>query len=261
MFRRGHDQEKPENHERWMITYADFITLLMVFFIIMYAMSQVDATKFQELAQSLNIALTGGTGILDQNNGVIGPGGQPNTPGPDATPTPTPYPSYNPTGTDAEIQGMENLERQLKDYLAEQNISNDVSISIDERGLVISVNAAILFALGSADINQGAEAEIAQIGAALKELDNYIRVEGHTDNTPIRTARFYSNWELSAARATNVLRLLMDRSGIPPERLSAVGYGEYRPLADNSTAEGRAKNRRVDIILLSSKYNGLEAGA
>ncbi|MCL2351644.1 MAG: OmpA family protein [Firmicutes bacterium] len=255
MFRK--DEEKADNHERWMISYADFITLLMVFFVVMYAMSQIDAAKFHVLARSLNIALTGGTGILEEQNGILGQDGSVIFDDGQEVSTPAPSPTPG-QGGDEELEGMKGVEARLKSYFAEQNISNDVTTKIDERGLVISVNDAILFDLGSADINAQAAAELVQIGNALSMLDNYIRVEGHTDNTPISTSRYGSNWELSSARSTNVLRLLTDRANIPPERLSAVGYGEYRPLADNSTPMGRAKNRRVDIILLSSRYDALE---
>ena len=250
------EEEKPENHERWLISYADFITLLMVFFVVMYAMSQVDAAKFHDLAQSLNVALAGGSGFLDHQDGLIGPGGFTvinNGQTGDGTPN-----QNVGAGRDAELRSMRIIEQQLRTFFEDENISNDVTMKIDERGLVISVNDAILFDLGSAEINAKAEAELVQIGIALSKLDNYIRVEGHTDNLPIKTGRYGSNWELSSARSTNVLRLMSEKANVPPERLSAVGYGEYRPLADNSTPEGRAKNRRVDIILLSSRYDELE---
>jgi len=261
------EPEEKENTERWLITYADFITLLMVFFVVMYAMSQIDVAKYDQLAGSLNLVLTGGSGMLDNQQGIIGPNNGAGTSNNGAnapsagswltTPSPTPTAPVN----SAEVQNMEDVANQLKTYFTEQNIENQVSVSLDDRGLVISVSDAILFDLGSADIKPAAEKELVQIGDALTNLDNYIRVEGHTDNLPINTPRFSSNWALSAARATNVLQLLIDQSDIPPEKLSAVGYGEYRPIADNSTPEGRAQNRRVDIVVMSSRYNGLEGQA
>ena len=251
---RREEPEKPENTERWLISYADFITLLMVFFVVLYSMSQVDANKYEELAQSLNVALTGGTGVLDANPGVIsidtsGSSGKPVTP---------PPPGSGENNIRSEMADMESLQKRLDTYFQDNNMSASVSTSIDERGLVVSLNDTVLFDPGKAALKSGSLNELLAVGQALNTLDNYIRVEGHTDNVPISNAQFPSNWELSAARATTVVRIFTDNAHIPPEKLSAVGYGEYKPVADNSTPEGRSRNRRVDIILLSSVYNGLE---
>ncbi|MDR1538721.1 MAG: OmpA family protein [Clostridiales bacterium] len=248
------EPEPPENHERWLISYADFITLLMVFFVVLYSMSKVDAGKYEELSQSLNSALSGGAGILDGNPGDISPGNS----GILKKPTPTPSESSGSEKDAAESQDMEKIEGQLKTYFDREGFSGSVSMNIDERGLVVSLNDTVLFDLGSSSIKPEARNELIQIGEALNAVDNYIRVEGHTDNLPISTGRYASNWELSAERATNVVRLLIDAAGVSPQKLSAVGYAEYKPVSDNSTSEGRAKNRRVDIILLSSRYNELE---
>ena len=153
---------------------------------------------------------------------------------------------------------MEAAEDRLRMYFADHGLENHVTTAIDERGLVVSLKDTILFDLGSAEIKIETRNALIIIGQALNDLENHIRVEGHTDNLPIRSARFASNWELSAVRATTVVRLMSDSAGVPPEKLSAVGYGEYKPLESNSTPEGRAANRRVDIILLSGKYNQFE---
>jgi chemotaxis protein MotB len=153
---------------------------------------------------------------------------------------------------------MEKIEGQLHTYFDKNDVTGSVSMKIDERGLVVSLNDTILFDLGSTSLKDDVRSQLIKIGEALNTLGNYIRVEGHTDNLPIKTSKFASNWELSAERATNVVRLLIAEAGVPPQKLSAVGYGEYKPVADNSSVEGRAQNRRVDIILLSSKYNELE---
>jgi chemotaxis protein MotB len=247
------EPEPPENAERWLISYADFITLLMVFFVVLYSMSKVDAGKYEALSQSLNAALAGGTGVLDDvNPGVISP----DSGGAMSNPKSTPDNDGGKAG--GELENMEGLEGRLKTYFTEHGLNKSVSMNIDGRGLVISLNDTILFDPGKAAIKNEALAELVAVGQALNTQDNYIRVEGHTDNVPINTAQFASNWELSAARATTVVRFLIDMAGIPPEKLSAVGYGEYKPVADNATFEGRGKNRRVDIILLSSAYNNLE---
>jgi len=153
---------------------------------------------------------------------------------------------------------LRNIEAQVKEYLRQNDMEQMVNTTIDSRGLVISVNDAALFEPGSASIKPEYRGAVVTIGRILNELNNYIRVEGHTDNVPMSSAMFPSNWELSGSRATSVVRLFTDESHISPSKLSAIGYGEYRPIADNSTPEGRGMNRRVDIIVLSSYYDALE---
>ncbi|ABB14838.1 OmpA/MotB family protein [Carboxydothermus hydrogenoformans] len=256
MKRRQHEEKKP-NHERWLITYADMITLLMVFFIVMYALSNVDANKFRALAESLSKALGGG-GIVLTNAG------------PDVV-----------TGSNATVQGnlgkasQEQLpavdEKDLKEtanlalikakvdsYIKAKGLNASVTATLEERGVVISFKDAILFKLGSAELTPQAKAIVRQIGEILLPLPNYIRIEGHTDNLPINTSRFPSNWELSTARATSVVHELIDGLHFPPYRLSAVGYGEYRPKVPNTSEQNRQKNRRVDIVILRSKYEPVE---
>ncbi|MDR1914924.1 MAG: OmpA family protein [Clostridiales bacterium] len=262
------EHEPPENHERWLISYADFITLLMVFFVVLYSMSKVDVAKYEQLSQSLNSALSGGISVLDNPPaGMISP--DTNGSGPIVTP------GGGKEGTEgeesgreedtgfstgiSELQDMQTVKKELQTYFAEHNLDASISLSIDERGLVVSLNDTILFDPGSSDLKSTAQNRLTEIGGVLNLLENYIRVEGHTDNVPISSSRYASNWELSALRATTVVRLLTSVAGIPAGKLSAVGYGEYKPIADNSTPEGRSMNRRVDIILLSSKYDKLEA--
>lgn len=129
---------------------------------------------------------------------------------------------------------------------------------IDMRGLVIRLNNAIFFDSGSAEIKKQSEDTLVEVAGLLNTIDNYIRIEGHTDNVPIRRSTYPSNWELSTARAVSVVKLFINKCNFSPDKLIAVGYGEFKPVADNSTAEGRAQNRRIDIIVLSAKYNNLE---
>lgn len=157
-----------------------------------------------------------------------------------------------------EMSDLEQLKEQLDAVFAESNMSASVSTHIDTRGLVITLNNAILFDSGSADIKDSNTEALLHIAKIVNTLDNYIRIEGHTDNVPIQSSAYPSNWELSTARASRVVRLFVDEGNVAPDKVMAVGYGEFKPIADNSTPEGREKNRRIDIIILSEKYSSLE---
>ncbi|MEF9952122.1 MAG: flagellar motor protein MotB [Clostridium sp.] len=231
-------EESHVNHERWLITYADLITLLMVFFIIMYSMGRVDAEKYQQLANSLNVAFTGG------GKSPIGTDKPPITDG-NVKPIP-------------EVQQMENAKEEVDEYLKGEGLSNKVNTNIDERGLVISLQDTVIFDSGSAVVRDDQATTLIKIGNILKKMPNYIRIEGHTDNVPIKNTIFSSNWDLSAMRASNMVEILVTSSGITPSKISAMGYGEYRPVANNKDVVGRSKNRRVDIVILNSKYNETE---
>lgn len=251
MARKKHHAEEKENHERWLITYADLITLLMIFFVVMYAISTVNAQKLQAMAESLSAVLAGKSDAILDTRGpsiVEGKSGQqlrPRTSG---------------AGGQAD---MEQVKRQIIKYIQSQGVKDpgfarSIIITEQERGLVISIKDTLLFPKGSAELTPRSQEIIYEVGKSLTQIPNYIRVEGHTDNLPIHTAQFPSNWELSVIRATNVARALIERVGIPPERLSATGYGEYRPLVPNDSEYNRSMNRRVDIVILKQKYDYFE---
>jgi chemotaxis protein MotB len=160
--------------------------------------------------------------------------------------------------TKNETDELIKMQKDLQSHFEELKMTDNISTFVDSRGLIVSVNNSILLDPGKADLKPEIEQILMQIGIFVNKYDNFIRVEGHTDNVPVNIEHFPSNWELSTARASRVVRFLADECGITPERLSAVGYGEFKPLDSNQTAEGRAHNRRVDIIILSSKYNDLE---
>lgn len=249
---RGHGEHEEHVDESWLIPYADLLTLLLALFIVLFASSTVDKEKYNAMAQALSVEF-GGAGIFDGvtsadlSNSIQIP-----TPGDDIGDTDT-----EPEG-DAEYQSLKQLQGELNDYFSDEGIDAQISMQIDERGLVVSLRDSVLFNSGSADINEQYMQVLVKTGEIINKLDNYVRVEGHTDNVPIHGGRFDSNWELSSVRATTVVKLFVSSSGISPDKLSAVGYGEYKPVASNDTAEDRAKNRRVDIIILNSKYNDLE---
>lgn len=232
------------NHERWLLSYSDFMTLLMILFVVLFAMSNVDKTKFKQLSESLRVSMGGGKNIIAKEDGV---------------PITVDSKVIEDDLTEKDEQAkMENLKKQVDNYLEKNGMKSAVTTQIDERGLVVSLNDTLFFDTGRAEVKQESQKKLIEIGKILNQLNNYMRIEGHTDNVPIKNDQFSSNWQLSCSRASNVTELLIDNAGIPPQKLSAVGYGEYRPVADNSTEEGKARNRRVNIIIVSSKFNKIE---
>ncbi len=239
--RRKKTDEEHENTERWLLTYADLITLLLAFFITMYSMSRVDAKKFGAVQMALSSVLHGGRSPWE--------GRVPGMP------------------TDEQRRSLLNpndlrlLQVKIGQSFQTQNDSTSITTDIDQRGLVIHVRENTFFDTGKADLTPAAQSALAAIGAVIQGIDNYIRVEGHTDNIPIHNYEFPSNWELSTARATKVVRYLIDSYDFPADKISASGYAEYRPLVPNDTPENRAKNRRVDIVILSATRGGDEPEA
>jgi len=236
------EEKEKENKERWLLTYSDMITLLMIFFIVMYTISNVNAQKFSQLANSLSKALNSGGGNIigtDAGNGVIGSGGSNTT-------------------VQSEEDTLATIASEISSYINQNGLQSVINDYIDERGLVISFSDKLVFDSGSAAVKPEAREAILKIGTMLKKLPNYIRVEGHTDDLPIHNSQFSSNWELSAVRAINVVDILINDVKIDPARLSIVGYGEYKPLVPNTSEANRQKNRRVDIVVMNSEYNKWE---
>ncbi len=231
--------EEHENLERWLLTYADLITLLLGLFIVLYSMSQLDINKYQQWISAFN-QLFGGGGVLEGGKGLLA----------------TPAPPKNGTGelTEASTSqpSQQRLELQLNAVLNTNIQSKKVIITTSPEGLTIHLLERLLFESGSAELKPEAIAVLDTLAEILKFLPNKIRIEGHTDNRPIKTARFPSNWHLSVARALNTAYYLMNK-GVNPEKISIAGYSEYRPIAPNDTEENRAKNRRVDIVIIASQ--------
>jgi len=225
---------------RWLLTYADLITLLMVFFVVMYAMSSADKKKFDQLKASLQFALrTEGAGT----NMIADFSGQ----------TPVGEPTLN-TNAD-ETNEFAGIIRKVQEGVRDPQ---SVAFIVDERGLTIRFLESVLFDSGKANLRPNSLILLDAVGQALKTNSNHIRIEGHTDNVPIHNEQFPSNWELSAARSIAVTRYLIERHGMEPRRLSSLGYGEYHPLFSNTTEENRAKNRRVDVVVLRTEKAGGE---
>jgi chemotaxis protein MotB len=226
------------NHERWLVSYADFVTLLFALFVVMYSVSQVNETKYQELSASLESVFTlqGDNTLTTENS----PAENDNT---------KDQPHVDPF---SELSN--DIQQKLADLIGEQSIQ----VSSNELWIQVSLNNRVVFPLGSVVPSQQAENILEDVAALLRNLDNPIQVEGFTDNLSIRTAQFPSNWELSAARSASIVKLLV-KQGVAPKRLSAIGYGEFQPLADNNTEAGRAENRRV--VLMIGKYPRQRPGA
>ncbi|OPY79031.1 MAG: Motility protein B [Syntrophorhabdus sp. PtaU1.Bin153] len=228
-------EEDHENAERWLLTYSDLITLLLAFFIMMYVFSKRDAQKYEEVASHLRAIFTGGTGLAGKGSVT-------------AT-SPIEMASRGASSGDIKRQ----LESELLDTNREQGGNKNISVLSDERGIVIRVLDKTFFDEGKADLKEGAKNALDKIVPIIKKVDNHVRIEGHTDNVPICTQEFKSNWELSVRRATEVVRYLLEKHNLPPERISATGYAEYRPVADNDTPKNRALNRRIEIIIAKSE--------
>lgn len=219
----------------WMTTYGDMITLLLAFFIALFAFSVIDAERFQVALLSIR----GSLGFFVGEPSVLE--GSPNV-------------FEEQLLADAQLRGVKQKAEQ---FLEAQNLSSKVEVVLDERGLILRFQEAVLFDLGKADLKPEAEIALAATAEFLGQIPNQVRVEGHTCNLPISTSLFPSNWELSTARATTVIQYFVSL-GVPGDRLSAVGYGKYRPVAPNTSEANRRQNRRVDILILKQELGEKE---
>jgi chemotaxis protein MotB len=215
------------NHERWLISYADFVTLLFAFFVVMYSVSQLNESKYKELSSSLN-------GVFTETQQTSAEGSNEGNEDTQIS-----------SASLIELPALENAFYQQLLPLIEQGA---IELSSNELWLQISLNNRILFGVGSVKPSAQAKGVIAKIATIMKDTVNPVRVEGFTDNLAINTEQFPSNWQLSAARASAIVELLAV-NGVSPKQLSAVGYGEFQPIADNSNEAGRTKNRRVVLII------------
>lgn len=237
--RRRKDDVPQDNPDRWLLTYADLITLLLAFFVVMYSMSVMDAKKFGKVSQALHGILKGGTSVmkpeklnhLNTGHGLLKTG------------------------------DLKMLQTVMNQDIARQGYGQEVMVGMNERGLTIHIMESALFDEAKADLKPRAKEILDLVTKDLMSMPNHVRVEGHTDDRPIHTSRFPSNWELSTARATEVVRYLIERHGFPSSKISALGYASFRPYVPNTSAENRAKNRRVDIVVLTLELSALEPAA
>lgn len=244
MARRRYEEE-PDNHERWLVSYADFITLLFAFFVVMYAISSVNEGKYRILSSSLISAF---------GKAPIGlPPATPQT-SPAGVILPRPMSSRERAAEGAlrrEKEQLTTIARNILNVLAPLIRQGKVRVTQNSRGVSVEINASVLFAPGEAKLTNESSQALKAVAAVVKSDTHAIQIEGHTDNLPISNAAFPSNWELSAVRASSVVRLFID-NGVAETRMVAVGHGSNQPVQDNSTAEGRQRNRRVQLMILSS---------
>ncbi len=240
------------NHERWLISYADFITLLFAFFVVMFASSQTDRHRAQQMSESFSSAM-GKDKISSAIAGILGgtPGrkeqGNAQRRGPGGAVKAEPTRS---AAADRLSELMPSL-RVLRTQLKPEIDSGMLQVTMEARGVVVSLRQAAFFPPGQDTIDAGTYSTIGKLAAVILAVPNKVRLEGHTDAVPIHNARYRSNWELSAARGVTMLELLTSKYGVPESRLSVGGYAETIAIASNDTPEGRARNRRVDIVILN----------
>jgi len=228
--------------ERWLVSYADFITLLFAFFVVMYSAAQVDKRRVGQLATAIQVAFQ-----------QLGP--FPTTGNPPRIDPSQPGLFTNPPPAGAVPASVGNgdlvsLRQDIERALAPEILRGEVAVRGGPDDLVISLRELGFFESGSAKLKDASQPAFSRMAKVLAESHFNLRIEGHTDDVPIHNSQYGSNWELSTARATEVILLLIQKYGVPPETLSAAGYGEYHPIADNSTDTGRAMNRRVDVVVL-----------
>jgi chemotaxis protein MotB len=238
-------QPGEENHERWLVSYADFVTLLFAFFVVMFAHSNMDKDKVRRFAQQFQ-------NYVERQPAAAKAAAN--------TPPKNLAKAAMPTHEDLTMAEMKGSIAQLESDLLPEIQQGKIELSLQARGLIMSLRESAFFAPGEADLQPESFKIMTKVAEALTRIPGQIRLEGHTDNTPIRTEMYPSNWQLSAARAITVLRLLSARYQIDSDRLAAAGYGEFRPLGPNDSPENRSKNRRVDVVILTKDAAAMEPG-
>ncbi|MDQ0175636.1 flagellar motor protein MotB [Bacillus chungangensis] len=243
-------KKKDEVHisESWLLPYADILTLLLALFIVLFSMSSVDAQKFQRLSQVFNGIFVGGTGVSEYN---------------DLLPPDNSQASVGKNENDGEKEEkevqfakheqeeLEHIQMKINAYMIQKNLEGKFDISLTQEGLLLTIRDNVLFESGVADVRKEDLTTAKEISELLvMDIPREIIISGHTDNVPIKNARFQSNWELSVMRAVNFMKIILENDALDPGLFSAKGFGEFQPIATNDNAEGKAKNRRVEVLIL-----------
>jgi chemotaxis protein MotB len=244
--RRRQSKESHPNHERWVISYADFMTLLLAFFIVMFATANADKAKAKLFSESVKAAFSQGSdsalqaaakaAVLNKNQ------------------------KFDASAFVAALAELSTYQNLLKQSLKGEIQRGEVDVHMEKRGLIISFRQAALFDSGQAIVKPSGLPTMSKVAAVISKLPNQIRLEGHTDNIPIHNENFKNNWELSSARSIAILNLLAEKFGLSTNRLSVSGYADVAPIATNATEDGRSRNRRVDLVVLSSIAGWSEPG-
>ncbi|EES72728.1 OmpA family protein [Paenibacillus sp. oral taxon 786 str. D14] len=267
--RRARRSERNDAKDRWMITYADLITLLLIFFVMMYAMSRLDVEKYEVVTSSLQQTFKGGDSILELGSGITGTADRYSHKNPPASAdsgskqgegqgtTGQADSSGQAPLTERELafrkqeEELANLMKLIESYIKDNSLEDQIHVADLPQGISITLSDRFLFDTGKADLKSGSAKTLAKLASLFRQLDTVISIEGHTDNLPIVYAsEFKDNWELSGARALSVLRFFVDKEKLDPQQFQYAGYADTRPAADNDTPEGRQKNRRVEITVL-----------
>lgn len=234
----------------WTVTFSDLMSLLLTFFILLYSMSSIDAVKFKNISMSLQGILSGmgQSSVIDTQGGTIADIGDDMM-------------DFEHSQNLLDVnEGILLMHEKVSEYVSEEGLEAEVSVSMNKRGVFVDIKEAILFDSGSALIKDSGIEVLKKLEGLINDFNNDLVIEGHTDNVPSNTMMYPSNWELSTARAVSVLRYLSEVEDVDPKRLSAIGYGEYSPIAPNDTRENRAINRRVNILIIfdeeSDEING-----
>lgn len=244
MARKRRQEENSGGGEAWLATYADLVTLLLCFFVLLFASSTLDVAKFEAFISSFQ----GGAGVM---------------PGGDKMDNLPSLSGDSDDETDSELEDLTTIKELIDEYSEEKGIEADIETVIEERGLLIRSLDNVFFDSGKAEVKQEAKSMLDFIGELIKKeefSERQLRIEGHTDSDPITNIsnKYPTNWELSAIRATNVLRYLTEAQGIDGNRVSTSGYGDTRPIVPNDTPTNKAINRRVDLIILRTSYSDVE---
>lgn len=264
---RKHRHEEHEEHvdESWLIPYADLLTLLLALFIVLYSMNSVDVKKFEEMSKAFSVALSTGSGVLtessivesgeddgkkqDEAGGII----DSKDDSKEQTQSQTAEEKARKAIMEQEQKDLEDLKKKVDAYIKKNGLTTDLETKLNLSQLMITISDNALFAPAQASVKPESKALAVAIGKMLQQYPDYqVIVSGHTDTTPISTVFFKSNWDLSSMRAIRFMDILLENKQLKPERFSAIGYGEYRPVADNKTAAGKSKNRRVEVSIMHS---------
>ncbi|SEU32100.1 flagellar motor protein MotB [Paenibacillus sp. NFR01] len=257
-----HEEHEEHADESWLLPYSDLMTLLVALFLVMYAMSATDAKKFEQMAQAFNSALNGGTSVLEFRSDA---------------PTDRQLDQGKNTKMDSTIaentgqseiaklrkkeqEDLEKLKKQLDQYIKKNGLTDLLNTKLNQSQLMITIRDNALFASGDAEVKPESRQLAKSIAGMLEQFPDYdILVQGHTDNVPISTSKYASNWDLSVARSLRFMEILLQDPKLNPVKFSPIGYGEYHPIAENTTASGRAKNRRVEVSILRKYQDASQA--